>query len=114
MVGLEAVAVNDDSLGAYRQLVQRTVHGKDGSVEDIHAIYLLWCDNTHRPCHGIALDNLAQLLATLVRQLLGIVELVVLIVFWKDDGSSIHAACQTATACFITACLYLPCVIMTC
>ena len=114
MVGLEAVAVNNDGFRAYLQLVQGSVHGKDGGVKYVDMIYLLRGNNSHRPCHSIALDNLAQLLATLVRQLLGVVEFVVLIAFGEDNGSSIHTACQTATSCFITACLNLSVIIMTC
>ena len=90
------------------------MHGEYRGVKDVDAVYLLRSDDTYGPSYGIALDNLTQLLATLVSQLLGVVELIVLIVFWKDDGSSIDAACQTATARLVTACLNESFVIMTC
>ena len=90
------------------------MHGEYRGIEDVDTVYLLRSDNTYGPGYGITLDNLTQLLTTLVCQLLRVVEFVVLIVFWKDDGSSIHAACQTTSTSLITASLNLSCIIMTC
>ena len=90
------------------------MHSEYRGVEDIDAVYLLRSNDTHSPCYGITLDNLTQLLTTTVSQLLGVIELVVLVVLRKDDSSSIHTASQTTTTCLVTACLNLTCIIMTC
>ena len=45
------------------------MHSEYRGVEDIDAVYLLRGDDTHSPCYGITLDNLTQLLTTLVCQL---------------------------------------------
>ena len=90
-VGLESVAVNDDVLRAHLQLIQGTMHGQYGGIEDIDFVYFLRSDDTHRPRYGITLNDVTQLLTALVRQLFGVVQLLILIVFREDYGSSIYA-----------------------
>ena len=114
MVGLEAVAIDDDGLRTYGKLVEGTVHSQDGGVEDVDFVDFIGCDNAYSPGHGITLNDFAQLFPSLIRQLFRIVKLLVLIVFREDDSSSIDATCQTTTSGFVAACFYLSFVIMTC
>ena len=79
-VGLEAVAIDDDGLGPHLELVEGTVHGQDGGVEDIDLVDLLRRDDAHGPCHRVALDILAQGIALAGGELLGVVEPFVVIV----------------------------------
>ena len=90
------------------------MHGQDGGVQDVYLIDFLGCHHTHGPSYGVALDDVSQLLSALVSQLLRVVQRLILIVFWEDDGSSIHAASQTASASLVAACLHLACIVMAC
>ena len=112
-VGLEAVAVDNDGLGTHGKLVEGTVHGKDGGVEDVDAVNLLGADDAHRPGHGVALDDVAQLVAPFLGKLLRVVQQVVPVVLGQDDRRSIHAACQTAATSLVAAGLCLSLIIVT-
>ena len=107
LIGLEAVAIDDDGLRAHFQLIQCPMHGEDRGVEDIDLVDLLGGDDAHSPGYGIALDDLTQLIAALLRELLRVVEELVLITVGQDDGSSIDTACQAATTSLVAACLNL-------
>ena len=78
LVFLKPVAIHDDCLRTHLQLIQRTMHRQYRGVEDVDLVDLLRGDDAHRPGHSIALDDLTQLVALLLRQLLRIVEQIVL------------------------------------
>ena len=103
VIRFEAVAIDDDGLRANHQLIQGTMHRKDGGIEDVDLVYLLRGDDSHGPGNGITFDDLPELITALLRQLLRVVEQVVLIVIRQDDGSRINTASQTTTSGFIAA-----------
>ena len=41
VIGLKAIAVNDDRLRTNLELIQGTMHRKNGGVEDVDLVYLL-------------------------------------------------------------------------
>ena len=113
LVRLKAIAIYDDGFWSYLQLIQGSMHGKDGGIKDIDFIYLFWRDDTYCPCNSITLDNLTQLFTPFVRQLLGIIQFFVLIILRKDDSSGIDTASQTTSTSLIATSLNLSFVIMT-
>lgn len=106
LVRVEAVAVYDEMLWAHLECIDGSVHGCDACAEDVHLVNLLWSDDAHSPRYGIALNLLAQTIALLRCELLGVVEHFVVIVGRQDDRRRIHAACKTASASFVTSCLH--------
>ena len=54
--GTETVAVDDDETGAHLQRVKGTVHGQDGSLQNVDAVNLLGRHAGHGPGQGIALN----------------------------------------------------------
>ena len=74
---------------------------------------LLWRDDTYSPSHSIALDDFAKLVATLLSELLGVVEEFILVAIGQNDSSSVYATRQAATTCFVATSLNLSFVEMT-
>lgn len=103
LIGLEAVAINNDGLGTNSKLVEGTVHGKNRGIENVNLVDFLGCDHPYRPCHGIAHDDLTQGIALPLRELLGVIELFVGIVGWKDDSRRIDAASKATASCLVAA-----------
>ena len=117
LVGHEAVAVDEEVLGAYFQLSNGTVHGEDGGTEDVNLVDFLVGDHAHGPGKGFALDDFAEGVAMFLRELLGVVEhrkrhtpppFVHPLylrggIKWKDDGGGIDGAGKAATAGLVTA-----------
>ena len=106
-VGREAVAVDDDRLGTCGQLVESAVHGEEAGVEDVYLVDLLGCDHAHRPRHGVAYDLIAQSVASFLRELLRVVEQLVVVAGRQNDRRRINAARQASASCLIASCLYL-------
>ena len=111
-IRLEAVAIDNDSLGAHLQTVKSTVHSKDAGVEDIDTVDFFGRNNAYRPSHSITLNLLAQCLSLLVGELLAVVEFVVMVIGRKDHGSGIDTAGKAATARLVTSRLYFIGIIM--
>ena len=109
-VGLEAVAVNDDGLGAERQLVEGAVHGQYAGVEDVDLVDFLGRHHAHGPRQGVALNLAAQLVTATGRELLRVVEGVVNVVFGQDYRRGIHAAGKAAPPRLVASGLYEACV----
>ena len=103
VVGIEAVAVDDEVVGTHGELVDGTVHGGDAGTQDVHLVNLLVRDDAHGPTDGIALNLLAQLVALSGRQLLRVVQQGVLIVGSQNHGGGIHRSGQTATPGLVAA-----------
>ena len=101
----EAVAVDDDRLGAHGELVERTVHGEEAGVEDVYAVDLLGRNHAHSPCHGVAHYLVAQRAACLLAKFLRVVEQSVVVVGRQNDGSSVHASSKTTATGFVAASL---------
>ena len=102
-VGLEAVAIDDDGFGSHDELVESAMHGEEGGAEDVDAVDLLGGNNAHCPGEGIVLNLLAQFVALLGGELLGVVEGRIVVVGGQDDGGSIDASSQATTACLVAA-----------
>ena len=103
----ETVAVHDNGLGAYLQLVQRTMHGQDAGPQDIDMVYLFWGYHTYRPSLGITHYLVTQPFPLGGGKLLAVVKRGVVIAVWQNNGGGIDTAGQAATASLITARLNL-------
>lgn len=102
-VGFEAVAVHNHEGRTHRQLVEGPVHGQDGGVEDIDFVNFLVRYRRYGPGHGIRLNDLAQGIAAMGRQLLAVVEPLVVIVGRQDDGRRKHRTGQTTATGFVAS-----------
>lgn len=111
-IGIETVAVDDKLLGSHLQLVKRTMHRQKAGMKNIDLIDLLRRDNADSPRHGIVLNNLAELIALLGRELFRVVEQRIVVVTRQDDSGGIDTACQASAASLIAAGLYAISIIM--
>ena len=102
-VGLEAVAVDNDGLGAHGEGIEGAVHGEYAGVEYVQAVYLLGRHHAQGPSYGVGLDDAAQGVTPAGRELLGVVELVVVVVGRQDDRRCVHAAGKAAATGFVAA-----------
>ena len=100
-VGLETVAVDDDGFRPKGELVECPVHGEDGGVEDVDVVYLLGRNDADTPGQGIAQNLFAELVAPLFRELLGVIQPLVVIIGGENDGGGEDAAGKTSSAGFI-------------
>ena len=112
IIGVETVAIYYQRLWRYLQLVYGSVHGEVGGMKDVYLVYLLRRTRAHRPRYGIALYLLSQLVALFLRQLFGVIEHLVVVVGWQNDGSGIHRTSKAAPARLVAASFYLSCVIV--
>ena len=106
MIWLEAIAVYYDCLGTHAQGIEGSVHGEDAGIEDVYLVDFPGSDNAKSPGYGIALDYLAQGIAPLLGELLGVVEVGIAVVGREDDGSGIDTAGKTTSTGLIATSLY--------
>ena len=88
------------------QLVNSTVHGKKGGIENIDFVNFFGRDDAHRPCQSLFFNHFTQGIALLFRQLLGVVQKFILKVRWQNNSSGIDRTGQTAATGLIASCLY--------
>ena len=96
-IGREAVAVDEQMLRTHAQSVDGAVHGQDGGAQDVYLVNLGGRHHAHGPGHGLALDDLAQGVAPVLAELLGVVEQLVAEVRRQDDGCGIDRPGQTSS-----------------
>ena len=60
-------------------------------------------DDAYRPSHGVSDDLFAERIALLLRQLLGVVEVWIVVVLGQDDGGGKHAAGQASAPGFVAS-----------
>ena len=106
-IGREPVAIHNDGFRTHFQLVERTVHGQKRGIKDIDFVNLFRRDHPDGPCHGVTLNNLAQLVTPVVGELLGVVDGFVLIIRSENHGCRIDTTRQTTPAGFVASSLYL-------
>lgn len=106
VIWLEAIAIYYDCLGTHAKAVKGTVHGEDTGIEDVYLVDFLGSDNADSPSYGIALDYLAQGIAPLLGELLGVVEVGIAVVGREDDSGCIYTASKTTAASLIAAGFY--------
>ena len=82
------------------------MHGKNAGIEDINLVNFLGGDNAKSPGDCITLDYLAEGIASLLGELLGVVEKIVVIIRGKDDGCGIYTAGKTTAASLIATSFY--------
>jgi len=104
IVGVESVAVDDEGFGTNGKGIDGSVHGCDAGTEDVHLVDFGCSHNAQCPGYGIALDFLAECIALVGCELLGVVQTWVLVVFGQDDGGCIDATSKTTSPCFVTTC----------
>ena len=103
MIRFETVAIDDDGLRTDSELVEGAVHGENRGIEDVDFVNFPGCDHSYRPCHGITHDDLTQGVALPLRELLGVIELVVGIVGRENDRRRIDAASETTASSLVAA-----------
>ena len=99
----EVVAVHQHKLGSHRKLSDCKVHGMYGRVKDVHPVdvrFRYLCDGV---CQSVTLDDFTKRNPFLLRKLLGVVDVIVGIAVWKNDGGSADRAGETTTSYFITS-----------
>ena len=101
LVGVKAVAVYQQRLGAYGQLIDGAVHGQERGVEDVDFIDFLLIYRCHGPGKRAGFDVGAQFFALRLVELLGIVEEWMIKARGQNDGRCEHGASKAATAGFI-------------
>ena len=106
VIWLEAIAVYYDCLGTHAKVIEGTVHGEDTGIEDVYLVDFLGSDNADSPGDCITLDYLAQGIAPLLGELLGVVEVGIAVVGREDDGGSIYTASKTTSSGLIATSLY--------
>lgn len=74
-------------------------------MEDVYLVNLLGRHNAYRPRHGIALNLLAKGVASLLGQLLRVVELGIVVVGRQDDSGGVNTTSQATTASLIATSL---------
>ena len=102
---LEAVAVDDDVLGAEGQLVQCQVHGGNGGVEDVDFVDFVVVDGGYGPGCGFRFNDVAQFFPLPGGQLFGVVEQFIGKIVREDDGGSKNRPRQASPSGFVTSCL---------
>ena len=75
-------------------------------MEYVYLVYLLRCTYSNSPCHGVTLNLCAQGIAFLLRQLLGIIEQVIMIVWGQYNRCGIHTAGKASAPSLVASCLY--------
>ena len=106
VIWLEAIAIYYDCLGTHAKAIEGTVHGEDTGIEDVYLVDFLGSDNADSPGYGIALDYLAQGIAPLLGELLGVVEVWIAVVGREDDSGCIYTASKTTSSGLIATSLY--------
>lgn len=94
--GFEAVAVNQQEIGFYRQRFDRALHSCNAGIQDIKSVYLLCLNCRYRPCYGFPFDNRAEGFAGFAGHLLGVVEQRVEEICRKNNCRGVHRACEGA------------------
>ena len=104
VISVESVAVDDEGFGAHGKGIDGSVHGCDAGTKDVHLVDFGCGHDAQCPGNGIALDFLAERIALVGGELLGVVQTWVLVVFGQDDGGCIDATCKTTSPCFVATC----------
>ena len=106
-IGAEAVAVDEQVLGAEGEGCNGAVHGQEGGVEDVDAVDFFGRDHAHGPGQGFALDDGAEGVALAFGELLRVVQQFVAEAGGQDDGGGIDGARQASASGFVAAGFYL-------
>ena len=99
----EAVAVDDNGLGADLQAVEGAVHGEDRGVKNVDVVYLPGRGVADGPAERVALDDLPQGVAPRGGERLGVGKVGVSVSAGEDDCGGIHSAGQTSAASLVAA-----------
>ena len=102
-VWFEAIAVDDNGVGAQRQGVEGAVHGQDGGVEYVDAVDFLRRADAHAPCKSLGFDDGPERLATALGGLLGVVEPGMMEVRRKNHGGGHYRAGETSASGFVAS-----------
>lgn len=84
-VGREAVAVDEQQFGSCAQRINGPVHGEEGCVQDVDAVYLLHRGVRDAPSDGVLLDQRTELFALRFLKLLRVVQARKAYFLRKDD-----------------------------
>ena len=73
-VGFEAVAVDNEMLGAHRQRIDGAMHCQNAGVQDVNLVDFVRRHLRHRPSHRLALDDGAEHFALPLGELFTVVK----------------------------------------
>ena len=79
------------------------MHSQDAGTQNVDAVNLLIADDAYGPCRRLVLDDVAQGIALLFAELLGVVQQVVAEVGRQDDGCGKDGSCQAAASGLVAA-----------
>ena len=77
------------------------IHGVDGSAENVATVDFIRSEGCHRPSKSVAFDGGAEFVSLFSRELFGVVETVVTVVFGKDHRCGKHWTRKAATTGFV-------------
>ena len=107
-IGTEAIAVDEQQLGAQHELVDSSVHGCDRGLQDVQLVDLLGAADAYPPAQRLSLDDGAKELALALGELLGVVEQRVGEALGQDDRSGHYGPSQATPPRLIAAALHEP------
>ena len=99
----ETIAVNEYMTGFNAEHAKSAVHSHDRGSEDIEAVDLLSSRLCYSPRHSRLLDDRTQEITLRLRELLRVVETLVLEIIREDDSGSKHATGQRTATRLITS-----------
>lgn len=111
MVGVEAIAVDDDMLRPHTEPIKSAMHGCDARTQYIESVYLMIVERSYRTCHSLALYERTQSVTFLFAELLRVIETLcqfgatLLYVEWQYDRSSIYRTCEATAPSLIATSL---------
>ena len=98
----EAVAVNQEVVGAHRKPFDSPLHSLEGGIEYVDAVYLLGTDLSHSPSHSIVDDMLAHPKTLTSGHLLGVVQQRVVVVGRQYYRRRKYRTGKAPSACLVT------------
>ena len=99
----ETVPIDEQEVRPQTESSHGAMHGQDRCPQDVHLVDLLRCRHPDSPRHGLTFDDHSQTFTGALRELLAVIQLLVLKVRRQHNGSRKHRPGQTSTACFIAA-----------
>lgn len=102
-VRTEAIAIDEEQLGAWRELVDGAVHSQKGGLQDVDAVDFGRIYLRDSPADSVGFYELASCKSLLLSELFGIIEQGYVQVFGPDDSGSKDRAGEAASAGFVAA-----------
>ena len=89
--------------GDKRQFVQSPMHRQKRGIQNVYLVNFVIVNNTNRPRHRIVLDLSAELFPFFIAQLLGIIQISIVVIWRKNHCCGLHRTSKTTPSGLITA-----------